>query len=68
MACKSCCTGAETGLAEQHAQRLALSTGARYVSPYNDADVIAGQGTIGLELLDQARRSTMSSSPWAAAG
>ena len=46
--------GAETGLAEQHAQRLAQSTGARYISPYNDADVIAGQGTIGLELLDQA--------------
>ena len=48
--------GAETGLAEQHAQRLAQSTGARYISPYNDADVIAGQGTIGLELLDQARQ------------
>lgn len=46
--------GAETGLAEQHAQHLAQTTGARYVSPYNDADVIAGQGTIGLELLDQA--------------
>ena len=44
--------GAETGLAEQYAQRLAQETGARYVSPYNDADVIAGQGTIGLELLD----------------
>ncbi len=48
--------GAETGLAEQHAQHLALTTGARYISPYNDADVIAGQGTIGLELLDQAPR------------
>jgi threonine dehydratase len=46
--------GAETGLAEQHAQQLARQTGARYVSPYNDADVIAGQGTIGLELLEQA--------------
>lgn len=46
--------GAETGLAEQHAQTLAHKTGARYISPYNDADVIAGQGTIGLELLEQA--------------
>ena len=45
--------GAETGLAEQHAQSLARQTGARYVSPYNDADVIAGQGTIALELLEQ---------------
>ncbi|MFT3688908.1 pyridoxal-phosphate dependent enzyme [Paenirhodobacter sp.] len=47
--------GAETGLAEQHAQDLARSMGARYISPYNDPDVIAGQGTIGLELLDQAQ-------------
>lgn len=46
--------GAETGLAEQHAQQLARDTGARYISPYNDPDVIAGQGTIGLELLKQA--------------
>ncbi len=46
--------GAETGLAEQHAQHLARTTGARYISPYNDAEVIAGQGTIGLELLEQA--------------
>ncbi len=47
--------GAETGLAEQHAQELAKSTGAYYISPYNDDDVIAGQGTIGLELLEQAK-------------
>ncbi len=46
--------GAETGLAEQHAQALARQTGARYLSPYNDPDIIAGQGTIGLELLEQA--------------
>ena len=46
--------GVETGLAEQHAQHIALTTGARYISPYNDRDVIAGQGTIGLELLEQA--------------
>jgi len=46
--------GADAGLAEQHAQHLARDTGARYISPYNDLDVIAGQGTIGLELLDQA--------------
>ena len=42
------------GLAEQHARHIALTTGARYISPYNDRDVIAGQGTIGLELLEQA--------------
>lgn len=45
--------GAESGAAEQHAQTLARKTGARYVSPYNDLEVIAGQGTIALELLEQ---------------
>jgi len=46
--------GTDAGLAEQHARHLARDTGARYISPYNDLDVIAGQGTVGLELLDQA--------------
>jgi len=45
--------GAESGAAEAHAQDLAHSRNLFYVSPYNDADVIAGQGSIGLELLDQ---------------
>jgi len=35
--------------AEAHALALAAQ-GARYVSPYNDADVIAGQATLGREL------------------
>jgi threonine dehydratase len=42
--------------AEAHALALALAlaeAGARFVSPYNDPDVIAGQGTILAELLDQ---------------
>jgi threonine dehydratase len=38
--------------AEAHAMELARSD-AHYVSPYNDPDVIAGQGTIGVELADQ---------------
>ncbi|KAL3471508.1 threonine dehydratase [Aspergillus californicus] len=45
--------GVETGLAEQYAQQLAASGSYRYISPYNDADIIAGQGTIGLEILEQ---------------
>lgn len=45
--------GAETGLAEQHAQKLAASGEYTYISPYNDPDIVAGQGTIGLELLEQ---------------
>jgi threonine dehydratase len=35
------------------AEAIARETGKILVPPYNDADVIAGQGTIGLELLEQ---------------
>jgi threonine dehydratase len=45
--------GAETGLAEQHAQQLAASGDYIYMSPYNDAEIVAGQGTIGLEIIEQ---------------
>jgi threonine dehydratase len=38
--------GPDYDAAEQHA----LSLDGRYVSPYNDRDVIAGQGTVALEL------------------
>jgi threonine dehydratase len=38
---------------EAFALELARATGARYVSPYNDADVISGQGTVAVELLSQ---------------
>lgn len=40
-------------LAEQTARREGERTGREYVSPYNDPDVIAGQGTISVELLRQ---------------
>lgn len=43
----------DSGMAEVHAQSLAATGDYVYVSPYNDLDVMAGQGTIGLELLDQ---------------
>ncbi len=46
----------DAGLAEQHAQALAREQGKIYVSPYNDPQVIAGQGTIALELLEQLPR------------
>lgn len=45
--------GDDPGQAEQHAQRLAAAENYTYVSPYNDASVIAGQGTIALEILEQ---------------
>jgi len=46
----------DSGLAEQHAKLLAKEQGKIYVSPYNDPQVIAGQGTMALELLEQLPR------------
>lgn len=40
--------------AERRAKALAASTGAPFISPYNDADVIAGAGTIAFELFEEA--------------
>jgi threonine dehydratase len=39
-----------------HARRLQRRRGLSFVHPYDDPDVIAGQGTIGMEILRQARR------------
>jgi threonine dehydratase len=38
---------------ENHAREYAAQHNMLYVSPYNDADIIAGQGTIGVELARQ---------------
>lgn len=40
--------------AEMQARREAERQGKPFVSPYNDLQVIAGQGTIGMELFEQA--------------
>jgi threonine dehydratase len=40
--------------AELLARRQAAEQGKVYISPYNDLDVVAGQGTLGLELVEQA--------------
>ena len=40
-------------LAETTAHREADASGRPYVSPYNDADVVAGQGTVAVEILRQ---------------
>lgn len=39
--------------AYQHALKLQAKTGATLIHPFDDEEVIAGQGTIGLEILDQ---------------
>jgi len=38
---------------EQHARDYAERNGMLYLSPYNDEQVIAGQGTCGVEILEQ---------------
>jgi len=38
---------------EQHAREFAESNGMFYLSPYNDAEVIAGQGSCGIEIARQ---------------
>ena len=40
--------------AELHAKEMAESQGCAFVSPYNDLEIIGGQGTAGLELIEQA--------------
>ena len=46
--------GARFEEAQTHAQALAAATGATLVHPFDDPAVIAGQGTVALELLEQA--------------
>jgi threonine dehydratase len=38
---------------EATAERVLAETGGTFIHPYNNLDVIAGQGTVALELLDQ---------------
>jgi threonine dehydratase len=45
--------GDDCVVAEAEARAVAAATGRAYVSPYNDAEVLAGQGTIAVELLEQ---------------
>ena len=36
--------------AEERAQEISKTTGATYISPYNDEAIVCGQGTMGLEI------------------
>jgi len=45
--------GADCGESESYARVYGEENGKAYISPYNDPTVIAGQGTIGLELARQ---------------
>lgn len=46
--------GSDSVEAEAGARAFAAERGLTYISPYNDPEVIAGQGTLGLELLTEA--------------
>lgn len=41
---------------EQHARQYAQDKGMNYLSPYNDPDVIAGQGSCGVEIARQIKQ------------
>ncbi|MBW1866235.1 MAG: threonine/serine dehydratase [Deltaproteobacteria bacterium] len=41
--------------AELEASRQAKISGKKFISPYNDHEIIAGQGTVGLEILNQEK-------------
>lgn len=47
--------GANFDAAQEHATSVALSTGATLVHPFDDTRVMAGQGTLALEFLEQVR-------------
>jgi threonine dehydratase len=48
--------GDDALLSEEHARDYALQQDLVYISPYNDPQVVAGQGTIGVELARQLDR------------
>ena len=45
--------GADLTEARAHAEALAREEGLAFIHPFDNADVMAGQGTMGLEILDQ---------------
>ena len=45
--------GDDSLVSEQAARRFAEEQGLAYLSPYNDPAVVAGQGTVGLEIAEQ---------------
>jgi threonine dehydratase len=46
--------GDRYGEAQQHAETLAAETGLVFIHPFDDPVVIAGQGTVGVEMLRQS--------------
>ncbi len=42
--------GTDSAEAEAHAREVAEAEGKVFISPYNDPEIVAGQGTVGLEI------------------
>lgn len=53
--------GQEPAETESLAREVAAEAGMSYISPYNDLDVIAGQGTVGEEIVQQLGRRAVDS-------
>ncbi|HZX05138.1 pyridoxal-phosphate dependent enzyme [Kribbella sp.] len=45
--------GNDTGVLELKARAYAAENGLTYVPPYNDPEIVAGQGTVGVEIIEQ---------------
>lgn len=45
--------GTDSAYTEKYARKQAEERGQVYISPYNDPHIVAGQGTVGIELLEQ---------------
>lgn len=50
-------TGDDCVKAETAARAFAKEQGRPFISPYNDLDIIAGQGTVGMELTEQVEQA-----------
>ena len=48
--------GTDMGVTESYARKFAIENGRLFISPYNDARIIGGQGTIGIELESQIKK------------
>jgi threonine dehydratase len=45
--------GSSCGKSEQYAREKALRDGCVFISPYNDLEIIYGQGTVGFEIIEE---------------
>ncbi len=50
--------GSNLGESVDAAQEFVTRSGGRFIHPYDDRDIITGQGTLGLDLLEQAPAAT----------